>query len=167
MNAVLTCETPCFGNWKLERDHIVSHVMAKDSSNFAIFLSGRNINSHLIMLFNRGVCRRDKRLQKVWTSVQNVFSHCIKAETEIKKEEKIEREWVTKWIKQSSCTACAGNCNELKSFCRMWLRRMVVVLLLFCLKGKNVISLYLLIAVCTEKKTRELYFIGCLMTSVA
>ena len=29
-----------------------------------------------------------------------------------------------------------------------------------CLKGKNAISLCLLIAVCTEKIKRELYFIG-------
>lgn len=77
---------------KLERDHIVSHVMAKDSSNFVIVLSGRNIKSHLIVLFNGGVCWRDKRLQNVWTSVQNVFSHCIKAETENKKNKKTRRE---------------------------------------------------------------------------
>ena len=40
------------GNWELGRDHIVSHATEKDSSNFAIVLSGRNIKSHLIVLFN-------------------------------------------------------------------------------------------------------------------
>ena len=34
-------------------------------------------------------------------------------------------------------------------------------------RKKNIISLCLLIAVCTEKIKRELYFIGWLMTSVA
>ena len=80
---------------KLERDHIVFHVMAKDNSNFVIVLSGRNIKSHLILLFNGGVFRRDKRLQNVRTSVQNVFSHCIKTESE-KRNRKKQRERLAK-----------------------------------------------------------------------